>query len=75
MTGLLKDTIVLISGGTHGLGAGIARRAAAEGAAGIAVTGRSVEAGNKVAEELTGRACLRSFFRRTSPTPGRPAAP
>jgi len=55
VTGLLKDTIVLISGGTHGLGAGIARRAAAEGAAGVAVTGRSVEAGNKVAEELTGQ--------------------
>ncbi|GAA2143112.1 SDR family oxidoreductase [Arthrobacter humicola] len=53
MTGLLKDTIVLVSGGTHGLGAGIARQAAAEGAAGIAVTGRSVDAGEKVAAELT----------------------
>jgi NAD(P)-dependent dehydrogenase (short-subunit alcohol dehydrogenase family) len=53
-TGLLKDTIVLISGGTHGLGAGIARQAAAEGAAGMAITGRSAEAGRKVAEDLTG---------------------
>lgn len=53
MTGLLNDTIVLVSGGTHGLGAGIARQAAAEGAAGIAVTGRSVDAGEKVAAELT----------------------
>ncbi|MGY3320815.1 SDR family oxidoreductase [Arthrobacter sp. TE12232] len=53
MTGLLKDTIVLVSGGTHGLGAGIARQAAVEGAAGIAVTGRSVDAGEKVAAELT----------------------
>jgi NAD(P)-dependent dehydrogenase (short-subunit alcohol dehydrogenase family) len=51
--GLMKDTIVLISGGTHGLGAGIARHAAAEGAAGIAITGRSVEAGAKIAKDLT----------------------
>ncbi|MBT2593740.1 SDR family oxidoreductase [Arthrobacter sp. ISL-72] len=52
-SGLLKDTVVLISGGTHGLGAGIARRAAAEGAAGIAITGRSAEAGSRMAEDLT----------------------
>lgn len=50
--GLLNDTIVLISGGTHGLGAGIARQAAAEGAAGIAVTGRSAEAGRRVAGDI-----------------------
>lgn len=54
MTGLLNDTIVLVSGGTHGLGAGIARRAAAEGAAGIAVTGRSADAGQQIAAELSG---------------------
>lgn len=51
-TGLLQDAVVLISGGTQGLGAGIARRAAAQGAAGIAVTGRSVEAGRKVAQGI-----------------------
>ncbi len=53
-SGLLKDTVVLISGGTQGLGAGIARQAAAEGAAGIAVTGRSAAAGGKIAEDLAG---------------------
>ncbi|WP_457973638.1 SDR family oxidoreductase [Arthrobacter sp. D1-17] len=53
-SGLLKDTVVLISGGTQGLGAAIARQAAAEGAAGIAITGRSAEAGAKIAEDLTG---------------------
>ena len=53
-SGLLKDTVVLVSGGTQGLGAGIARQAAAEGAAGIAVTGRSAEAGGKIAEDLIG---------------------
>lgn len=49
---LLKDKVVLVSGGTQGLGAGIARQAAAEGAAGIAVTGRNAESGEKLAAEL-----------------------
>jgi NAD(P)-dependent dehydrogenase (short-subunit alcohol dehydrogenase family) len=53
-SGLLKDTVVLISGGTQGLGAGIARQAAAEGAAGVAVSGRSAAAGGKIAEDLAG---------------------
>ena len=50
---LLKDKVVIVSGGTHGLGAGVARRAAAEGAAGIAVTGRNAETGEKLASEIT----------------------
>jgi NAD(P)-dependent dehydrogenase (short-subunit alcohol dehydrogenase family) len=49
---LLQDKVLLVSGGTQGLGAGIARRAAAEGAAGIAVTGRNAESGEKLAAEL-----------------------
>ncbi|VXB05307.1 Putative oxidoreductase [Arthrobacter sp. 9AX] len=49
---LLKDKVVLISGGTQGLGAGIALRAAAEGAAGVAVTGRNADAGETIAAEL-----------------------
>jgi NAD(P)-dependent dehydrogenase (short-subunit alcohol dehydrogenase family) len=49
---LLENKVVLVSGGTQGLGAGIARRAAAEGAAGIAVNGRNTEAGEKIAAEL-----------------------
>ena len=50
---LLKDRVLLVSGGTQGLGAGIARRAAAEGAAGVAVTGRNADSGEKLAAELT----------------------
>jgi NAD(P)-dependent dehydrogenase (short-subunit alcohol dehydrogenase family) len=63
-TQLLNDKIVLISGGTQGLGAGVARAAAAEGAAGIAVTGRNAESGEKIAAELSA-AGVRTRFIRT----------
>jgi NAD(P)-dependent dehydrogenase (short-subunit alcohol dehydrogenase family) len=51
--GLLRDRVVLISGGTSGLGAGIARAAAREGAL-VTVTGRRREPGEALAAELTG---------------------
>jgi NAD(P)-dependent dehydrogenase (short-subunit alcohol dehydrogenase family) len=43
---------VLISGGTQGLGAAIARAAAARGAGAVTITGRSDQAGRQLAEEL-----------------------
>jgi NAD(P)-dependent dehydrogenase (short-subunit alcohol dehydrogenase family) len=49
---LLRDRVVLISGGTQGLGAGIARAAAREGAL-VAVTGRRREPGEALVAELT----------------------
>jgi NAD(P)-dependent dehydrogenase (short-subunit alcohol dehydrogenase family) len=49
---LLQDRVVLISGGTRGLGAGIARAAAREGAL-VAVTGRRREPGEALVAELT----------------------
>lgn len=51
---LLENKIILVSGGTRGLGAGIARAAAAAGAEGIMITGRDPSAGKAVAAELAG---------------------
>ena len=51
MRDLLKDKVLLISGGTQGLGAGIARTAAREGAR-LVLAGRNADHGEEVAAEL-----------------------
>jgi NAD(P)-dependent dehydrogenase (short-subunit alcohol dehydrogenase family) len=48
---LLADRVVLVSGGTQGVGAGIVRAAACEGAR-VAFTGRRPGAGHDLVEEL-----------------------
>jgi NAD(P)-dependent dehydrogenase (short-subunit alcohol dehydrogenase family) len=49
--GLLEDRVVLVSGGTQGVGAGVARAAAREGAT-VAVSGRRREPGEKLVAQL-----------------------
>jgi NAD(P)-dependent dehydrogenase (short-subunit alcohol dehydrogenase family) len=49
--GLLDNRVVLVSGGTQGVGAGVAKASAREGAA-VAVTGRRREPGEKLVAAL-----------------------
>jgi NAD(P)-dependent dehydrogenase (short-subunit alcohol dehydrogenase family) len=49
--GLLRDRVLLVSGGTQGVGAGVARAAVREGAT-VAITGRRHELGEKVAADI-----------------------
>jgi NAD(P)-dependent dehydrogenase (short-subunit alcohol dehydrogenase family) len=51
MRDLLRDKVLLISGGTQGLGAGIARTAAREGAR-LVIAGRNTDHGEEVAAQL-----------------------
>jgi NAD(P)-dependent dehydrogenase (short-subunit alcohol dehydrogenase family) len=57
---LLPDRVVLVSGGTQGLGAATARAAAREGAA-VMVSGRRPEPGEKLAAELRGEGADAGF--------------
>jgi NAD(P)-dependent dehydrogenase (short-subunit alcohol dehydrogenase family) len=49
----IDGKIVVVTGGTQGLGAAIARAAAAAGAAGVVTCGRSAAKGRKVADDIT----------------------
>src|SRR5215212_7245061 len=57
---LLSDKVVLVSGGTQGVGAGVARAAARAGAA-VAVTGRRREPGEALAAELVAAGAAARF--------------
>ena len=59
---LLQERVVLISGGTQGLGAAIARAAAREGAI-VAIAGRRREPGEALVAELTGTGTKALFVR------------
>jgi len=60
MKDLLTGKVVLISGGTQGLGAAIARASVREGAA-VVISGRNDERGEKVVAELLGIGGTASF--------------
>jgi NAD(P)-dependent dehydrogenase (short-subunit alcohol dehydrogenase family) len=59
--GLLDDKVVFISGGTQGVGAGIAHAAAREGAT-VVVTGRTRPTGDALVEELTSAGATALFI-------------
>ena len=52
--GKLDGKVVVVSGGTQGLGEAIARQVVADGAAGLVIAGRSADRGEALAAELTG---------------------
>jgi NAD(P)-dependent dehydrogenase (short-subunit alcohol dehydrogenase family) len=71
--GLLDGKVVLVSGGTHGLGAAIARAAAREGAQ-LAVAGRSAGSGQAVAGELRDGGADATFVQADVGDPGQAKA-
>jgi NAD(P)-dependent dehydrogenase (short-subunit alcohol dehydrogenase family) len=59
----MQGQVVLVSGGTQGVGAAIARRAALEGAEAVVVTGRNAEAGSSIVEALRDSGSQAEFLR------------
>ncbi|KAB1146664.1 SDR family oxidoreductase [Streptomyces luteolifulvus] len=68
--GLLDDKVVLVNGGSQGVGAAVARAAAREGAV-VAVTGRRPEPGEALVAELTAAGSKAMFVRADLSDPGR----
>lgn len=59
----LEGAVVLVTGGSRGLGAAVARRAASQAAAGIAVTGRDEDAGRRTVAQLREAGANAEFLR------------
>src|SRR5260370_37169809 len=60
----MDGKICVVAGATQGLGAAIARRLAAAGAAGIVVTGRNEKRGSAVAKDITSTSGVPALFVR-----------
>ena len=59
----MEGQVVLVSGGTQGVGAAIALRAAIEGAEAVVVTGRNAETGTSMVESLRAAGAQAEFLR------------
>lgn len=70
MKDLLTDKVVLVNGGTQGLGAGIARAASREGAS-VVITGRNADHGKRLETELTERGTAARFVQTDLTDPAR----
>ncbi|MGW3728129.1 SDR family oxidoreductase [Streptomyces sp. NPDC000851] len=71
--GLLADKVVLVGGGSQGVGAAIARAAVREGAV-VAVSGRRAEPGEALVEELVAAGGKAVFVRADLADPGQAKA-
>ena len=72
MTGKLTGKVIVISGGTQGLGEAIARQVVADSAAGLVIAGRSTDRGTALAKELTDLGTPTSFIEADMEDPAAP---
>ena len=57
----LTGKVIVITGGTQGIGEGVARAAAQSGAAGLLLTGRNTQRGERLAADLSRQGCPTQF--------------
>ena len=74
MTGKLAHKVIVVSGGTQGLGEAVARQVVADGAAGLVIAGRSADKGVALAAELTALGTPTSFVEADMTDPAAPRA-
>ena len=74
MTGKLDGKVIVVSGGTQGLGEAIARQVVADGAAGLVIAGRSAGLGTALATELTALGTPTTFVEADMTAPEAPGA-
>jgi NAD(P)-dependent dehydrogenase (short-subunit alcohol dehydrogenase family) len=70
----LKDRVIIVTGGTQGVGEKSAALAAASGASGLLITGRNEARGKAVADRLSSATCRAVFFQAELGEPDAPDA-
>ena len=70
----LQGMVVVVNGGTHGLGEATVRSAAAKGARGLVIVGRSAEKGAALAAELTAAGTESIYVQADMADPAAPSA-
>ena len=70
----MTGKVIVVSGGTQGLGEAVARQAVADGAAGLVLVGRSADKGAALAAELTALGTPTIFVEADMADPAAPRA-